>query len=102
MNRLIQIITSDDDNIRDQSLDSVCDGASLDELLKHAAQLDQFRRTEENLYHRVRALFFLAAIYRYIWLRSGGADPRDLPITVPTALSANAAAAAGAGGVRVR
>lgn len=44
----------------------------------------------------------LAAIYRYIWLRSGGADPRDLPITAPTALSANAAAAAGAGGVRVR
>ena len=27
--------------------------------------LDQFRREEQNLYYRVRALFFLSAIYRY-------------------------------------
>ena len=65
MNRLIQIITSDDNDVRNQSLDSVCDGASLEELLRHAEALDQFRRREDNLYHRVRALFFLSAIYRY-------------------------------------
>jgi hypothetical protein len=65
MNELIRIILAEDDQTRDRALDSVCRGASLDELLTHADALDQFRRHEENLYHRVRALFFLAAIYRY-------------------------------------
>ncbi len=65
MNRLIEIITSEDDKVRDQSLDSVCRDATLTELLDHVEAVDQFRRTEDNLYRRVRALFFLAAIYRY-------------------------------------
>lgn len=65
MNRLIEIILSDEDQTRNQSLDSICADASIDELLSHAESLDQFRRSEDNLYHRVRALFFLAAIYRY-------------------------------------
>jgi len=65
VNRLIDIITSDDDVIRDQSLESVCDEATLAELLGHAAELDAFRRHQSNLYWRVRALFFLASIYRY-------------------------------------
>ncbi len=65
MNRLIDIITSDDDAIRNQSLDSVCRAATLEQLLEHAAVIDQFRRGESNLYRRVRGLFFLAAIYRY-------------------------------------
>ena len=65
MNRLIEIITSDDDQTRDQSLESVCRDATLAELLDHITQVDEFRRSESNLYYRVRALFFLAAIYRY-------------------------------------
>ncbi|QDT08992.1 UTP--glucose-1-phosphate uridylyltransferase [Planctomycetes bacterium K23_9] len=65
MNPLIEIITSSDDATRDQSLESVCRDASLNELLSHIEQVDQFRRSERNLYFRVRALFFLAAIYRY-------------------------------------
>ena len=65
MSSLIEIILSDEDEVRDRSLDSVCHDSSLDELLKHCCELDQFRRGEENLYHRVRALFFLSAIYRY-------------------------------------
>jgi hypothetical protein len=65
MNCLVEIIVSDDDQTRNQSLDSVCRQASLDKLLSHVEQLDQFRRSADNLYHRVRALFFLAAIYRY-------------------------------------
>ena len=65
MNRLIEIITSDEDQIRDQSLESVCRDASLEELLLHIEAIDEFRRNESNLYFRVRALFFLAAIYRY-------------------------------------
>ncbi|MCP4202848.1 MAG: hypothetical protein GY769_13065 [bacterium] len=34
----------------------------------------------------------LAAIYRYVWLSAGGADRRELPITLPTALSETAEA----------
>ena len=74
MKELIEIILSNDDQLRNRSLDSVCANASVDELLAHAVALDQFRRVQDNLYHRVRALFFLAAIYRYHL-------PRTLPAT---------------------
>lgn len=65
MSQLLEIIISEDDNVRNRSLESVCKNASLDRLLAEAAELDQFRRTAENLYQRVRGLFFLSAIYRY-------------------------------------
>ncbi|MDG2471029.1 MAG: hypothetical protein P8M80_17235, partial [Pirellulaceae bacterium] len=65
MNPLVEIITSDQSRIRDQSLDSVCEEAKAEELLAHAIELDKFRRTSVNLYHQVRALFFLSAIYRF-------------------------------------
>ena len=62
---LIEVIKSDDDAIRNQSLESICRDKSLEMLLDEVQQLDAFRRQEKNLYHRVRALFFLSAIYRY-------------------------------------
>ena len=65
MNHLVEVIISDDDSIRNQSLESLCDGLDTRDLLQHASELDQFRRESGNLYHRVRALFFIAAIYRY-------------------------------------
>jgi hypothetical protein len=65
MNPLVAAITSLQPEVRDQSLDGLCAGASLDELLGHCAELDRFRRSSDNLYHRVRALFFLYAIHRY-------------------------------------
>jgi hypothetical protein len=65
MNRLIEVITSDENDVRNQSLDSICRDATLKELLAHCEVLDQFRRQQPNLYFRVRALFFLEAIYRY-------------------------------------
>jgi len=65
MNPLIKIITSDIPRVRNQSLDSICDDANLKGLLKHCKELDQFRRDSNNLYHQVRALFFIAAIFRY-------------------------------------
>jgi hypothetical protein len=65
MNPLVEIITSDKSRIRNQSLDSVCEEAKAEELLAHALELDKFRRTSVNLYHQVRALFFLSAIYRF-------------------------------------
>lgn len=65
MHPLVEIITSENESLRNQSLESVCQGKSLETLLDYAATLDQFRRNETNLYFRVRALFFLSAIYRY-------------------------------------
>jgi len=62
---LLRIITADDPGLRNQSLDAACDPLSLDELLHQCAALDDFRRRCENLYQRVRALFFLYAIHRF-------------------------------------
>lgn len=58
MSRLTEIITASDPAVRNQSLDAVCRGASLDNLLAECAALDSFRRESANLYERVRALFF--------------------------------------------
>jgi hypothetical protein len=62
---LTSIITSDDPQVRNQSLDAHCREASLDALLNACRELDAFRRHRDNLYERVRALFFLYAIHRF-------------------------------------
>lgn len=62
---LIDVITSGDPAMRDQSLDALCGAFSRSELLAQCEQLDAFRRTSDNLYHRVRALFFLYSIHRF-------------------------------------
>ena len=64
-NDIVTIITSHDPETRNQSLDGFCRRAGAATILEAARQLDDFRRTSENLYERVRAIFFLAAIYRY-------------------------------------
>jgi UDP-N-acetylglucosamine pyrophosphorylase len=63
--RLRQIITATDPSERHQSLDSACRLASLGQLLAECEDLELFRRRSENLYERVRALFFLYAIHRF-------------------------------------
>ncbi|HNQ89910.1 MAG TPA: UTP--glucose-1-phosphate uridylyltransferase [Verrucomicrobiota bacterium] len=65
MSILVSLITAEDRAVRDQSLDAVCRGATLAELLREAAALEAFRRHSDNLYARVRALFFLYAIHRF-------------------------------------
>jgi hypothetical protein len=65
MSKLLNIITSGDPSVRDAALASVCDGLTLEELLEESEALDQFRREADNLYERVRALFFLYAIHRF-------------------------------------
>lgn len=62
---LIDMILSSESAIRDQSLDEQCAAMSREELLAACERLDQFRRECANLYHRVRALFFLYAIHRF-------------------------------------
>lgn len=77
---LIEIITSSDDAKRNRSLDETCRAASFSALLEECAALDAFRRQSENLYERVRALFFLYAIHRFhlperAELKAGGQIP---------------------------
>ena len=64
MNRLTGVITGSGDQ-RNISLDALCQGITVDELLKECQELDTFRRSCDNLYERVRALFFLYAIHRF-------------------------------------
>ena len=61
----INAIVSDDSEARDTALEFLCDGLTLTGLLEVCDELDGFRRKSENLYHRVRALFFLYAIHRF-------------------------------------
>jgi hypothetical protein len=65
MSRLAGIITASNPEERNRSLDSVCAQAPLDELLAECTALDRFRRSSDNLYERVRALFFLYAVHRF-------------------------------------
>ena len=65
MVELISIITGKDPSNRDQSLESACAGLSVEELWQQCAALESFRARSENLYERVRALFFLYAIHRF-------------------------------------
>jgi hypothetical protein len=65
MSELAKIITATDPEIRNHPLDPLCQEASLEELLAECEALDRLRRESDNLYERVRALFFLYAIYRF-------------------------------------
>src|SRR6185436_17438404 len=76
--QLVQIITSPDAAVRNQSLDAVCRAASLTELMAEAGELESFRRRSENLYERVRALLFLYAIHRFHLPLKPGINARSL------------------------
>lgn len=65
MNKLIEIIVSAETEIRNRSLESIVSGKPTPELLEDCAELEKFRNTSNNLYHKVRALFFLYAIHRF-------------------------------------
>ncbi|MDG2181241.1 MAG: UTP--glucose-1-phosphate uridylyltransferase [Mariniblastus sp.] len=64
-NRLVNVIETSDNDLRNQALDELCRGSTSEELLGDSAALDQLWRTTDNLYTQVRALFFLSAIHRY-------------------------------------
>ncbi|MGO9087241.1 MAG: UTP--glucose-1-phosphate uridylyltransferase [Terriglobales bacterium] len=64
MSRFTGVITSQDEQ-RDLSLDALCQGLPLEALLDECRALDNFRRRCDNLYERVRAVFFLYAIHRF-------------------------------------
>jgi UTP--glucose-1-phosphate uridylyltransferase len=62
---LRNIITATDPALRNRSLDDACAGLAIAELLAEATDLEAFRHRADNLYERVRALFFLSALHRY-------------------------------------
>ena len=64
-NQLIETIISDNDTLRNRSIISLLQGIEKDSLLKHAAELDTFRTSTNNLYHKVRASLFLFVLYRF-------------------------------------
>ena len=77
---LVSIITAQDPLVRDRALEDFCSSASLAELLAECAELDAFRRQCDNLYERVRALFFLYAIHRFhLPLKQGLSDRGMIP-----------------------
>ena len=76
--KLVAIITATNPAERDQSLDAFCRHATLPELLAEAGELDAFRRHSDNLYERVRALFFLFAIYRFHLPQKAGLSTKGL------------------------
>ena len=76
--KLVQLITSPDPAVRNQSLDAICRAASLPELLAECGELEAFRHRSENLYERVRALLFLYAIHRFHLPLKPGVNARSL------------------------
>jgi hypothetical protein len=62
---LLELITSTDPAVRNRPLDEFCARATAAELLAACEALETFRRSRDNLYERVRALFFLYAIHRF-------------------------------------
>ncbi|MBU6399418.1 MAG: UTP--glucose-1-phosphate uridylyltransferase [Verrucomicrobia bacterium] len=75
---LVGIITAPDPRVRNQSLDAFCRTASLATLVAEANALEAFRRQSDNLYERVRALFFLYALHRFHLPRKAGIRARAL------------------------
>lgn len=65
MTQLLQVLTATEPSLRNRSLESVCRDMSAETLLHECRELDQFRRSCENLYQRVRALFFLYSVHRF-------------------------------------
>ncbi|HTT58334.1 MAG TPA: UTP--glucose-1-phosphate uridylyltransferase [Opitutaceae bacterium] len=63
--RVTDIIEAAAPAVRDLAIERWCAGRPAAELLAACAELEAYRRREANLYKRVRALFFLAAIHRY-------------------------------------
>jgi hypothetical protein len=63
--QLTEIIRSTDPVLRNQPLELACATLSFRDLITECDALDAFRRESNNLYERVRALFFLYAIHRF-------------------------------------
>ncbi|MGC8830551.1 MAG: UTP--glucose-1-phosphate uridylyltransferase [Verrucomicrobiia bacterium] len=73
-NAFIETISSDKPQVRNRSIEDLCNNLAVPDLLKAAEELDEFRRRSNNLYERVRSLLFLYAIYRFYLPEKAGCD----------------------------
>ena len=73
MNPFINTITSQDPAIRDIPFPVLCKGLSQDQLSSFFLELEDFRKSTQNLYEKVRASIFLYAGYRFFLL-----DPKTI------------------------
>lgn len=64
-NELINTIISEDTALRNRSIRVLLQNMDTDELLQTAGELEGFRKSSGNLYHKVRASLFLFVTYRY-------------------------------------
>ncbi|HEO72390.1 MAG TPA: UTP--glucose-1-phosphate uridylyltransferase, partial [Candidatus Hydrogenedentes bacterium] len=74
-NPFIETILSQDPVVRNRPFRALCEQMSTDELLETCEQLEQFRRSSDNLYERVRACLFLYAAHRFFLMEAP--DVRD-------------------------
>lgn len=73
-NLLVETITSTNPELRNRPLMSLLARMSVPEMLRACDELEQFRRSSENLYDRVRASLFLASAYRFGLQEAEGID----------------------------
>jgi galactokinase/mevalonate kinase-like predicted kinase len=64
-NELIQTILSEDNIIRNRPIDHLLNDKDFDQLKMFSEELEEFRKSSNNLYHKVRASLFLFVIFRY-------------------------------------
>jgi galactokinase/mevalonate kinase-like predicted kinase len=69
-NDLIETIISDNESLRNRSINSLLQDIEKDRLLIYAEELESFRRSSDNLYYKVRASLFLFVIYRFYLQKS--------------------------------
>lgn len=82
MSELARIILSEDAAERNLALETYCAAAPAEVLLAECAALERLRGERENLYERVRSLFFLSAIHRfYLPGKSGVASQGRVPFS---------------------
>ncbi|MEW6713894.1 MAG: UTP--glucose-1-phosphate uridylyltransferase [Nitrospirota bacterium] len=80
-NQLIETIISEDVVLRNRSVNALLQDKNTGELLKIAEELETFRASSGNLYHKVRASLFLFVIYRfYIQTNENVAQTGLIPI----------------------
>jgi len=76
MNIFIETITSKKPKLRNRSFFDLCKGKSANTLLGELAELEDFRKSTDSLYDRVRACLFLHGTYRFFLQQH-----KDLPAT---------------------
>ena len=64
-NELIETIVSENEDIRNRSINFLLQDKKKDKLLNLAEELEAFRKSSDNLYNKVRASLFLFVIYRF-------------------------------------